>query len=351
MKKLLFAFVLSALQSIVHSSDVKRIAYGGVHSGKDAFLIVINHPSPEQQEHWCVEQCDIPKENRGPIDYDLYKKPLKANRGKHLKTISTKYLGTKERDVIGEGNCFWRAMAYWITGHEDNYMKIKEAVTRFVRENHHKFNGTGTTAEKFITDNGLDVDGYPESNNDVYHIISVLFKVHIYFLWVEQEKPDDQVVKPYWVHYWPGKDPNEELPSVLVRFAGIHFRIITDIFESETLTTPNMHEACLFLILLFPPSRAHLPEYEQGVDIQLILNPHKADVEQIKKLTNVQVARNEGKKITGEMVFKYINKEGKERPIKAGEILGNPPYNIKCGSEPKIVARMKNADKDVTWNF
>ena len=42
-------------------------------------------------------------------------------------------------DVLGDGNCFWRALAHQITGNENNYPLFKEKVFLYFKLNHDKY--------------------------------------------------------------------------------------------------------------------------------------------------------------------------------------------------------------------
>ena len=43
------------------------------------------------------------------------------------------------KDVKGEGNCFWRAVADQYTGNENNYKIFKEITSNYLQENKAKY--------------------------------------------------------------------------------------------------------------------------------------------------------------------------------------------------------------------
>ncbi|KAI1692880.1 hypothetical protein DdX_20983 [Ditylenchus destructor] len=238
----------------------------------------------------------------------------------------------------------WRI---FITRDQDNYMSIKQAIADFVENNPSvlqdidaKRNADGTmfSPADFITKTRLKVDGYGYIDTDLYPLIALRFKVHIYILWSVDPK------QSYWAHVAPGNEfkANDKHPSIMIRYTGKHNRIIKDVLPSASLTIDNDWNSCEFKVIAFPPERANLAKDKRTFSTTLLIDPKDADVQKIEQLITIQINHDELKSMKGKMAFSYINKDGVEEPIKPGQKLGSPPYNFACGGRQTIYARIKH---------
>ncbi|CAI6356312.1 unnamed protein product [Macrosiphum euphorbiae] len=64
-------------------------------------------------------------------------------------------------DIIGDGNCFYRALSWWVTGDEDSHTIIKKELKKLVRNDDKviQFIGGQTQMEDYLINNPIGRNG------------------------------------------------------------------------------------------------------------------------------------------------------------------------------------------------
>ena len=108
--------------------------------------------------------------------------------------------------VKADGNCFFRAISYWLTGSEEQHEKVRLMLVQYMKEDEWKANGTkiiGGDVDDYLSRINMEAPGVWATETEIYAMAYLLrttiFVYHNYnkkhYEWLPHYQPLDKQSK------------------------------------------------------------------------------------------------------------------------------------------------------------
>ncbi|CAG2191603.1 unnamed protein product [Mytilus edulis] len=136
--------------------------------------------------------------------------------------------------IIGDGNCFYRAISYAITGTETNHIKIRSAIVNHIHHlgtNLHSLLQHGQTCFSYVLQNQINIPGSWATEVEIF-VASNLLRTHI-FTYVNTGNNS---------YKWTKFDANYLNPNIITDETGIYLNHTNGNHYDIVLSTSTVHK-------------------------------------------------------------------------------------------------------------
>ncbi|CAG2249461.1 unnamed protein product [Mytilus edulis] len=136
--------------------------------------------------------------------------------------------------IIGDGNCFYRAISYAITGTETNHIKIRSAIVNHIHQlgtNLHSLLQHGQTCFSYVLQNQINIPGSWATEVEIF-VASNLLRTHI-FTYVNTGNNS---------YKWTKFDANYLNPNIITDETGIYLNHTNGNHYDIVLSTSTVHK-------------------------------------------------------------------------------------------------------------